>query len=1375
MLTPTAKAQVGRGELVELAFDPKKLPDGLAGVYRVISEHPLIAGARRIDEVQGGMRLAYRAEVEALGWKVVAEEAFGVATARPLRFPRSAIPAYPKAVNELLAIERAIERERATAAEKPGRAETNLHDDVLPRVKAIDASLVAEFHDALIDFYLDAGSEHYANRQAKEAVAAMSKGKGKGPSLDWLTRRCRQLIDKGFYSSLLADAAIAAAEKTGKAAGFELALDIADQLLRAELEPNEGILADLKKRAAATKAEAKLTAKLLEHTRNDLVLSFTKKKEVIAIRTAMLAAVDALPRAERVKTLAAMSEYARGDDGGLAQRAALWTILTARVKELPELEDSIVRLACKICENIKIGDSHDSAGMDEGFRAKVGQYLQKISREAFERQYAFWAEELDGYSDWARAWFFDTFLTMEELEEAHPALFKHPDIVRACTKGLLLGVKLAENKNEFLDKLLMFLELTEGRGARAADMVEVIVGLFVQDRGAEAKPVIEKLASEAKATLQEVLVGLATEAARRPGQSLGLVRLLGEYTKLTTKATRDQIRTILGGASIWPAFVDTALDTAVTLTPQEVVMDLAPLVKLTHRHDPIDLRIHGGATYLACGKLRYDSVLWVVRDGALIYSWPPPAAKGEDEDDDDRVGRLQTARFVELDGVLRLQYVIKPPGYSDDKPWKLVTCDVDGKHAVEQEIDIPKEVVFPQHAPWLVCLTKGQTIVRDATGATTLATYDVAEESHTMGRSHLAIAGTEATLVFGADPAAPAVVPRVVEGVYWDGTRSLAICKSGKVGGEIIALGGAVVQTQQVMTGLRQCGQCEEWHERYWRGTNLRGLPGDELLIRDEYKYQQLEDAGGGLRGRVDTDTGPEQDEFADLLIRDLDGDGFDEVYVFDQRRKRLTRVRDRAAGERATIAAARTTVDGLAPKPVGFLGTSAAALDAHVDDAIGRAPARERAALAAAGFAAVRALLQEVRTAIADVDAKYGTEPESFPARVRRERVKIAATELKRLHTTYFEGAYGKIEAYPFAQAVLAGSIDGYRSHWTRKETGHEDMGFMRRILSIHMDIARETNLAPVLRGRVLDLASQILDGCQAPTVWLGLTEKWHTEKELQGSKDKIKQVNKTKSVEPVADQLAKLADKWGFGPMRWAWADLDDDNAVGTARVGEVTISVPIRFYDFGSTNWKPPWMLGPWQEVLALRPRFLKMVGAPAAPAQVWPKAKAKAELLDDWFTPAEIESTRREIALLRGLPPDQTTTGRAANAEPIAEIAARFGVKEDTAAVLAAHIAQLAPDRDAIAAWAGVKRDAIGDHLKKLEKAGAVKKLDKALALAVPHEGLRYESDDDKIAVFYGVFWNRNWNPHMDSDHKEYRTKCARRFLEADIIRAYLQNV
>jgi hypothetical protein len=643
-----------------------------------------------------------------------------------------------------------------------------------------------------------------------------------------------------------------------------------------------------------------------------------------------------------------------------------------------------------------------------------------------------------------------------------------------------------------------------------------------------------------------------------------------------------------------------------------------------------------------------------------------------------------------------------------------------------------------------------------------------------MGRSHLAIAGAGETLVFGADPAAPTVVPRVVEGVFWDGTRSLAICRSGKVGGEILTLGGSVVQTQQVMTGLRQCGQCEEWHDRNFRGTNLRGLPGDELLIRDEYKYQQLEDAGGGLRGRVDTDTGPEQDEFADLLIRDLDGDGFDEVYVFDQRRKRLTRVRDRAAGERATIAAARATVDGLAAKPVGFFGTSAAALDAHVDEAIGRAPARERAALAAPGFAAVRALLQDVRTAIADVDAKYGTEPESFPARVRRERVKIAATELKRLHTTYFEGAYGKIEAYPFAQAVLAGSIDAYRTHWTRKETGHEDMGFMRRMLSIHLDIARETNLAPILRGRLLDLASQILDGCLAPTVWLGLTEKWHSEKELKGD-TKIKQVNKTKSVEPVADQLAKLADKWGFGPMTWAWGDPEDDDALGTARVGEVSITVPIRFYDFGSTHWDPPWMLGPWQEVIALWPKLRKMVGAPAAPSEIWPKGKAKAELLDDWFTPAEIESTRREIALLRTLPPEQTTTGRAANAEPIAEIAARFGVKDDTAAVLAAHIAQLDPDRDAIAAWAGVKRDAVGDHLKKLEKAGAMKKEEKTLLLPVPHEGLRYEHDSDKIAVFKRVFWNRNWNRNMDSDLKKYRTKCARRFLEADIIRGYLQNV
>jgi hypothetical protein len=1385
MLSQTAKSQLARGELVEQAFDPRALPEGLDGVYRVVCEHPLATGARRVDEVPGAMLLAHRAEVEALGFRVVGEEPIGLQPARPLLFPRSAIPAFPKAVNDLLAIERALERERATAAEKPGRAEASLYEKVLPKVEAIDASLVPAFYDRLIDFYLEAGSEHYANRQAKEAVAAMApaKGKGKdkgkqagGASLDWLTRRCRQLIDKGFYSSLLAEAALDKSEQEGgPAAAFALALDLLDRLLTGALEPNEGLFAALKKRAGTAEARAEITAMLLRHTQNGMLLSASKKKEVKVLREAMLAAVDGLPAKERLATLEAMAEHARGTDGDLAKRAAMWHVLTERVKETPALEDSVIRLASKICKNIRIGDEigdeHSDAGIDEGFRARVGQFLQKVSQEAFRRQYDFWANELDDYEDWARKWFFDTFLTMEELEEAHPELFKHPGIVRACTKGLLLGVKLAENKDEFLEKLTMFLELTDGKGASAPDMLSVVIGLFEEDRGPETKPLLAKLAVEAPDVLQEVLVGMAAEAARRPGQGLGLLGLLQECACWTRAGTRGRVREALAKAEAWRGFVELALDSAATLTPQEVWMDLAAIEKLSYRHDPYDIRIHDGARYFLAGDLGYGSILWVMRDGERIFTWP---RNGKPSDDI----KLKAIRFLEQDGKLKMQRVIDPNEYHGEKPWILATNDPDGGNQVEQELGAVEEAYFPRHAAWMVLVTPGKVEIRAADGATVLAEHGFTLEGRPQQlRSQLVLKGTESTFILGDDPAKPIIVPRVAEGFFFDGARLLGVCKSGKVAGEVITLGGASVARQTVLTGLRQCGQCEDWHERKWLPANLRGLPGDELLVREEYKYWQIEDAFGGRHGRVDTDMGPEQDEYTDVLVRDLDGDGFEEVYVFDHRRKRIGRVVDRAARARAAVAAARPALATLGKPDLSFLGSAPQALDGHLDSCIQKAPEAARKALQDPGFAPIRELLQAARKAIDALDRALKSEPERFPPKVRRERVKIPATELKRLHAAYFDSS--EVRDYPLAQAVTAGSIEPYRKHWTRKEGGHEDMGYMRRVLAIHMDIARETDLAPVLRGRVLDLASQILDTCLAPTNWIGLTEHWGTEKEIKGEK-KIQKAVADRSIEPVADQLANLADKWDFGPMEWPIDPEEDDDLLihGTAHVGEVTVIVPIRLYGrcgLVATIWDPPYMLGPWQEVAALQPRLQKLTGTKAyAPKEIWPKGKPAWAPLPDWFTPEEIESTRREIERLRALPPGETTTGRGANAGVIVELAGRFEVKDDTAAVLAACVAgPLEADKDKLAAWAGVKRDSVQDHLKKLEKAGAAVKVEKELRLKVAYEGLEYEHSSSQVPVFKRLFWNRHWN--NDSDVRKYRTKTARRFLEEDILREYLRQV
>jgi hypothetical protein len=201
--------------------------------------------------------------------------------------------------------------------------------------------------------------------------------------------------------------------------------------------------------------------------------------------------------------------------------------------------------------------------------------------------------------------------------------------------------------------------------------------------------------------------------------------------------------------------------------------------------------------------------------------------------------------------------------------------------------------------------------------------------------------------------------------------------------------------------------------------------------------------------------------------------------------------------------------------------------------------------------------------------------------------------------------------------------------------------------------------------------------------------------------------------------------------------------------------------------------PRLYGSIAQVAAARPKLLELCGRsePRWPAKVWPRGESALAPLDEWMTDAERASLRGEIAALRALSPDETTVGRAAHGPLLVRLCERFGFAEDTAAVLAALVLHVAPDRERVAAWSRVKRSALSRHFKKLADAKLVEKHDKDYRPKVPIYQLPGRYRAEPVPAFQRLYFVVS-PEFYDSGFRSPPRRC---FAEADILGAYVDNV
>ncbi len=1361
-------ATIGIELLDRKLFDPAtkkfgKLPDGIEPLFLISSDHPLSEHLVRVDEVGDGQRAAYRAEVDALGYRVVVETPIAVRRAEPSTFPRSAIPDHPEHVNALLAIDRAMAREQPTVADKPGRAETNFYA-LLPQIKKIDPELVLPFYDRLIDIYLDGGNEHYANRQAKLALGLLPKASAQR----WLVDRVRALLDRRFYSTLLVDAALEATAKQSAAAALDLHVEIFERVLTGGIKPYKGLLAALIKRATAAKAKPRIDKLLLEHSSDVLLLGNPEHDELSAIFEAALAVVDALPKSERVAKLVAIADRSLGSDGDVAQRATAWTALTERHDELPELQDAVISLAFRICKNLKIGDEHSGSGVDKSFRARVGQFLQKLPPDALARRFDDWAVVLDDYEDWARAWFYDTYLTIEELVTRHPGVFKHDGIAKAVTKGLVLGAVYAENHEEFVDKLQDFLDQTAARYVVVEDFTRVAIDLITRDRAAELTPLLEKLALHARDTLQQIAIALATR-----GRELGLagesiLRAVATHARWLTVPTRAAIRDALAGTDPWVRFVEAAIDGGTTIAAPEVWTDLAAAQIADYRAMLHDHRELGGKRYVAVGKPDYDGELSILVDGKRTFSFDNSFGSGN---------TFQTARFREVDGALRVQILL---GKDDREAWKLRTIDLDGKNPSDVTLGDYKRCAFIRHAPWIVALSEEQVAIFDLDGVK-LAEHELSikyagdandffKTLHPL-RDHIVIVGKRQTLVFGSDPVKPIVLDRKIDGSLYRDGRLLFECRTGKLA-ELVDEHGRVVESLGSYITGTMCGQCDEIHSSEYQPTNLRGVDG-ELLAQEDKKFHQLQTADNRVRGRVPVDF--DSKYYVDFKILDFDGDGIDEAWSVDFIRGRLLRIIDPAARSRSSLAPMREALLAVARPNLRLApNTAKDSVAKHLAAAVDASPARD--VLKAPVFDPARAAVTSHHALLDEVYAALATTAESWPVAVVSKRIKLPSSELARLKAEHMSRA---LDEYPLARALESGTLDGYDKLWVRREnpTG-PDMAYLRALILAHLEIARETGLHADIRTRSLDLVEQLLARSEAPDVQLFISAKEVGDGWLSLEEQETKDLVSTRSVtKPLEKELAKAEKLWGVSGFTYSVLDQRDwsigDVAIrGTQKLGAATLDVWFHC-DSGDemVHQEEPELLGPVDAVMAALPKLAKLTKLDKAnegvPEKIWPDGAHAWKPLDEWMLAEERASIRREVAALRAAGPKDTTVGRSGNQASIARMAAHYGIAEDTAALLAAMILSRKFDRAWLASWSKIKPDALLKHFKALIEVKLIKPVEREYVLDVPIVQRAWGTSTEP--AFQRLFWTgaRNEREHPSSDRL--------RFADADVLAAFMEHV
>ena len=1351
------------------------LPEGVEGLYLVRARHPFAEHLMRVDEVAEGMRAAHAAELAALGYELLEQRPVAVQLQRKVGFPHSAMADHPDAVNALREIARTLEQHLPLAASKPGRVEGELHR-LLPGIRAIDGALVVPFYDRLIDFYLDAGNANYANRQAKEVIAAM----GSELETRWLVERVHQLLARGFYSSLLVDTALdAVAKAEGAAAALELHLAVIEGILKNQIKPNVGTLKAVQKRAKAQNALARLDAVLLPYLEGFL-LEAPAHKELDLWRHEASAAMDRLPEAQRLSTIGKLLAYALGDAGDVPVRCRLWSIMTERLPSFPALGDGVAQLAFLLCKNIRFGHTSKSHGIEKSFRVELGQFLQTLPPEVIERNLDSWAATLEDYEEWARQWFFDTFVTMEEMAERHPALFKHPGIIRACTKGLALGVVTSANEEEFLERLLAFIDLTHGTAPRVDDFVRLAQDVIADPtKTARLEPIVRKLAARAPKELQQIFVRLG-QGHRFEGEPIMATwRVLAQCAQWMTAPTRQSLRQAVGDLDLWALFIHEAFDNGLTITPQHLWMQLDAIKRLTFREDVMSALEYGGKRYLALGKGDYEGTLNLLEDGELLHEVSNLRRDGH---------TMQTAKLQVCDGQVRALVLF---GDDDGEPWEMRALTLSGEVVGTVALGTFLRVFFARHKPWLVGLTRDRCVVFDYEGVA-MAEHDLALRQvgdwddfygvvHPL-QKHLLISGPTMTLVFGEDATTPTRLAREIEGGI-ERAEGLALLVFDDKKAALLDRDGNLWETMDQHPNGHLCGQCEKLHYSRWTPTNLRGVPGE--LLTEGARYQgQLVNHRREHRGWVSFANGQAKYR-VEWSVRDLDGDGFDEVYLFDFAGKVLTVQRDPAAALRQAL---QPYQGSLAASKVERLalgqGDSSAALHDYIAAEIA-AHGPHAASLGDGAFAPVLAMLAQLQQSAEALVGALETVAQSFPEEVVNKELKLPRSEVTRLKKLYLSGQYA-IEQYPLAKALQEGTIESYRPLLCRNEVPggeeHPNQPFLRTLIGKHLQMAREVGLEPPLRARVLDLVEQLLDLAEDPATWLTVSAKeregGHFNVSEAQSEDCV--VNKRIN-EAVREILTGFEKRWKLGAFEWSTAPSDsiyDLELRGLLRLGDATLKV-----GFGMNQGETfvcqdePYLGGPVAAVRAALDQFDVVAhwhpSHAGEPARAWGGEQDNPwEPLDEWMIPEEIASLRREVAQLRTLDASESTVGPAAHRGLLALMASTWGLKEDTAKVLAPLVLQSRFDREGIACWSGIDSKKLLPHFKALVDAKLIEKAEGNEYLfttpKVVGQGYRNQSTTAFKRLFFTI-------APMEGQRANGRTKVARCFSEADVLRHYLMHV
>ncbi|MBW2734570.1 MAG: WGR domain-containing protein, partial [Deltaproteobacteria bacterium] len=631
-------------------------------------------------------------------------------------------------------------------------------------------------------------------------------------------------------------------------------------------------------------------------------------------------------------------------------------------------------------------------------------------------------------------------------------------------------------------------------------------------------------------------------------------------------------------------------------------------------------------------------------------------------------------------------------------------------------------------------------------------------------------------------PKTPTRLEQKVEGgLERDDGLALLVFKDKEA--ELIDKNGVVLETMAQHPNGHLCGQCKETHYSHWKPTNLRGIPGEMLTATEKFRGK-LVTHRREPRGWVAFENG--QDKYqVEWSVRDLDGDGFDEVYLLDFAGKTLTLQRDPAACLRQQLIPHHKALSARKGAALTLTqGVKNAALQKHIKAQIA-AQGKKATGLSDQVFAPLLAMVDDVREAAEVLYKALDTVQESFPERVVVKDVKLARSELDRLKKVYLSENYS-VKKYPFAKAMKEGHVESYGEFLARDDIPggqtHPNQPYLRNLIGCHMQMAREVGLAPILRERVLNLVEQMLDLVEAPSVWLTVSAKERNDGYFKVKESVSEDCVVNNHVnDGMRKKLAALEKSWKLGAFEWSTGPSDsiyDLEIRGIRKWGDVTLKATFGVEQGDSMVMQDePFMGGPLNAVVSALDKLNTVAfweeSHEGEPKRAWGGTKDNPwATLDEWMLPEEIDSMRREVAKLRKLEPSETTVGPAAHPGLLALMARTWGFREDTAKVLAALLLQPMFDRERLGNWSGIESKKLLPHFKKLIAAKLLEKAEQNEYLFTTPKIKSRGYGRGPTTAFKRLFFTI---ATMEGNRENGRTRVALRFSEADVLRHYLMTV